>query len=568
MSNPSFENIDQWLFEYTEGNLSIQQESQLLDFISVNPELLQELKAWKSAKATPLTTHVPSTAALVKPAFLLQRPTLLVSIGIIALLLGWLGISYIPVSKQYTQSNIDTEIINVNIVNEGTFTRGTIASNQDKTNNAVNTSQKNIEYQPLAKVTESLNQQKSKIPYNESNSTSINKEIAIKSTEGENNKNDLSTNDYSELHDIQNQFQSKTEDLDDIIAYLNRDQFTHQDINSEEKIIVSRASVSSSTFKNSLNLMMRKIRRMVNQPTALRNTKDPYYHAPMMTGFAANPAMVGTAPGNRIQATSRIQWLNKPNAQLMNTLSWDGYVYSLRGGIGIDLNYDGYNINSLDNYSVGLTYSPKFSINKDLSFEPALRFKMGVVNIDQSSSLIGSQIEMNRSNITPLFVNETQLDASQMWYRDFGLGFMFNTKWFYAGFNADNLGRHNNNFYSSDLTKPHRDNVYYTAVIGTEYEAITRDMSISAYGLFQNYGDLKEIWLGANFQYRWMQFGAGVNTKADFGGSVGLVFNRVTFHYNVDYTESRLLNKKYLSHQVSLGILLKPSRLTAKYMNL
>lgn len=193
---------------------------------------------------------------------------------------------------------------------------------------------------------------------------------------------------------------------------------------------------------------------------------------------------------------------------------------------------------------------------------------MGVVNIDQNSALIGNKIEMNRNNITPLFVNETQLDASQMWYRDFGLGFMVNTKWFYAGFNADNLGRHNNNFYSSDLTKDHRDNIHYTAVIGTEYEAITRDMSVNAYGLFQNYGDLKEFWLGANFQYRWMQIGAGVNTKADFGASVGLVFKHVTLHYNVDYTESRLLQGKYFSHQLSLGILLKPSRLTAKYRNL
>lgn len=307
---------------------------------------------------------------------------------------------------------------------------------------------------------------------------------------------------------------------------------------------------------------------MVNQPTALRNTKQPHYQTPMMTGFSANPAMVGTALGNRIQATSRLQWANQPNEQLMNTLSWDGYVYSLRGGIGIDLNYDGYNINSLDKYSVGLTYSPKFSINKNLSFEPAFRFKMGVVNIDQSSSLVGSQIEMNRNNITPLFVNESQLDASQMWYRDFGLGFMLNTKWFYAGFNADNLGRHNNNFYSSDLTKNHRENIYYTAVIGTEYEAITRDMSVNVYGLFQNYGDLKEFWLGSNFQYRWIQVGVGINTKADVGASIGFMFKRVTFHYNVDYTESRLLNSKYLSHQISLGILLKPSKLTAKYLNL
>src|SRR5690554_7036564 len=67
MSRPSFENIDQWLFEYTEGNLSPVQESQLMDFISLHPELMSELKTWQQAKVTPKPTPAFSTAALVKP---------------------------------------------------------------------------------------------------------------------------------------------------------------------------------------------------------------------------------------------------------------------------------------------------------------------------------------------------------------------------------------------------------------------------------------------------------------------------------------------------------------------
>lgn len=580
MSNPSFENIDQWLFEYTEGSLSPTQESQLLDFIGSHPELLQELKIWKSAKATAMATETPSTASMIKPAFFLFQPKiLLVSIGILALLLGWIGFSYIPDQQQYTMSRVDTEIININHINGGVFNTEKIASHQ-MTGKEGGINQRNQEhslnetkgfvnnkntakpnYQKGTDKTGATNlnvKQNTKTALNKINDSTISNSI----------ENNLSTIDYSELNLVQSKFKSTTQDLGTIISYLNGDRNTYRDQESSSKGTKTLSVASKSSSKNTLHQFMRKFRRIMNQPTALRNTKTPHYHAPMMTGFKANPAMAGATSGNRIQATSRIQWLNQSNAQLMNTLSWDGYVNSLRGGVGIDLNYDGYNINSLNNYSVGLTYSPKLTINKNISIEPAIRFKMGVVSIDQSSPLIGNKIEMSRNNITPLFVNEEQLNASQMWYRDIGLGFMFNTKWFYAGFNADNLGRHDNNFYSSNLDEGHRANIYYTAVLGTEYEAITRDMSVSIYGLFQNYGDLKEFWLGSNFQYKWMQFGAGINTKADFGASAGIVLNRVTFHYNVDYTQSRLLNGKYLSHQISLGILLKPNKIATKYMNL
>src|SRR5690554_7057982 len=78
MSRPSFENIDQWLFEYTEGNLSPVQESQLMDFISLHPELISELKSWQQAKVTPKPTPAFSTAALVKPMPFYLHPVIIV----------------------------------------------------------------------------------------------------------------------------------------------------------------------------------------------------------------------------------------------------------------------------------------------------------------------------------------------------------------------------------------------------------------------------------------------------------------------------------------------------------
>jgi hypothetical protein len=49
MSNPSFENIDRWLFELTEGNLSPEQEAQLEAFLMQHPELDLERDMWDLA---------------------------------------------------------------------------------------------------------------------------------------------------------------------------------------------------------------------------------------------------------------------------------------------------------------------------------------------------------------------------------------------------------------------------------------------------------------------------------------------------------------------------------------
>ena len=51
MSNPSFSNIDLWLFELAEGNLTPAQIEQLEAFLMNNPELDVERDMWEMATA-------------------------------------------------------------------------------------------------------------------------------------------------------------------------------------------------------------------------------------------------------------------------------------------------------------------------------------------------------------------------------------------------------------------------------------------------------------------------------------------------------------------------------------
>ncbi len=60
MSGPSFDNIDRWLFEYVEGNLSSEQEKQLEAFLLDHPEFDLDLDSWQMAKVEPLTYEFPN----------------------------------------------------------------------------------------------------------------------------------------------------------------------------------------------------------------------------------------------------------------------------------------------------------------------------------------------------------------------------------------------------------------------------------------------------------------------------------------------------------------------------
>ena len=50
MTSPNFENIDLWLFDYVEGNLSVYQKELLENYILNHPELEIDLDMWNMAK--------------------------------------------------------------------------------------------------------------------------------------------------------------------------------------------------------------------------------------------------------------------------------------------------------------------------------------------------------------------------------------------------------------------------------------------------------------------------------------------------------------------------------------
>jgi len=567
MSSLSFENIDRWLFEYTEGNLSPEQVGQLKQFLVQHPELQLDLDAWKSSRVSPEMETAINVAAFQKSvnAWPVISTLLIAFIG-----LGSFFYFYdFSVDQKYAQKTIDLDLIYGG--DDFEFKASPIVSvNENDASSSISNltsiNPSTLLDSPLeGKVNSGIGSEKGDL---------IEKVTALVSNQGSPKNNSMksallqpeSSANVSVQTDVAN-WLFEAPELERVKSSLSATMESN-DIALAPSEVKFSSSKSKSSFSKKAKLVLRKVQRMMDQPVALRNFKDPHYAIPNLTAFQANFGMAGTMIQNRFQATSRNQWVGRENQQLMNRFSWDGYMHALRGGMGVDLTYNNFQDGSIRDMTFGLTYSPKLSLSRNVSFEPAVRFKMGMTEVDLNSSVIGSTIEMNRRNAVSMFENEQTPLGSQLWYRDVGVGALVNTKWFYAGLNLDNLGRHYNNFYSSDLSQTYEAALDFSAVFGTEYKSMNKDITLSTYFYYHNFGQINEVWGGANVRWRNIQVGAAVSNNADLGGTAGVVFDRFTVHYNLDYLTSVVLDERLLSHQVTMRMLLKPNRLAKKFLNM
>ena len=563
MSNPSFSNIDQWLFELYEGNLSPEQIAQLEVFLMQHPELDVDLDMWKLSYVSPTPLVYPHQDKLEK-----RRPAILYwstsAAAIFALVVGAIfyfeedTASMSPFSSAavaHKDLSINADLMNPNSIN----------NSDSETNNALaqnSTFANTISY----------------IDFSDPNTFSTSRfEGTIETsyiTENvlNNNSTHLIANNGLTIptNSKIDQMKMKRFHFDDQ-PYSKLALGTKKDASDEMEEIEDwtlhrkSAKHKSQSFAYKMNDLKRVIQKMADNPIALKNLKDPHYHVPGMQAVDINFGAVGTLLATRVQTNTRYQWMGQSNDQLSNNLLIDGYVYAIRGGIGLQVNQLTYHKNGYQNTFAAVTYSPKFSVNKNVTIEPAIRFKMGNQRINPSKLSLGQLVEFDRGNAQQFYSEDEVPTGKAMWYKDLGLSVMVNTKWFYAGAQFDNLGRHQSNIYGSEGKQ--RAGIHSVFTLGTDYESQNKKLGFSPYLVYQNYEKLSEAWLGANFRASWFTMGAAVSSNAEPAASIGVKFKHFAMTYNADYTKSMITSNYALSHQLTLRFLTNPSRVGQRLLN-
>jgi type IX secretion system PorP/SprF family membrane protein len=560
MSNPSFSNIDRWLFELMEGNLSAEQEQQLEAFLLQHPELDVDRDMWEMATVQKEEVVYPHQDRIIR-----RKPVglfMLAGFTSIAIFIGLGIVDFVSSSTNsiYTQQQLASE-------------QTTSAQNIQSTSSTKQQPAKTVVESTDLMIGKALNEQEASNQSNFSNNgyrAMVAKSVEVRGTNlsddgyramvinpsNESNQSNLSNNSNpSNPSNLSHPLSQLIEDDLTIIPAQPVDVESYKEKNYRTGPIFTASNRFSSTdykesFSSRLSKAKRALTRMMDNPVALKNLKDPYYHIPALQAMDVNFGSVGTLLATRVQTLSRAQWLGAENQQFMNQISVDGYAYGIRGGLGLQLNNGYYANGQIMNSSAAITYSPKFSVNRNILVEPSIRFKMGNKSLNSSKITDLGQAEMDRGNVHEFYPSGSAPMGKDLWYRDMGLGLMVNTKWFFIGVQGDNLFKHYDNIYSNATEK--RAGTHFIATIGTDYESQRENIGLSPYIVYQQNEQLSEAWLGVNARYEWITMGAAVSSNADFVGSLGMKFNRFAVNYNMDFTHSYLFDKQIISHQLSL----------------
>lgn len=591
MSNPSFSNIDRWLFELMEGNLTPEQQAQLEAFLLQHPELEVDKDMWEFAKVDKEEVVYPNNHKLVR-----RRPVgLYMSLGFASIVaLISIGV-YTHSGVADYQFNSEGQLVSVKSNDDGNE-----SSSIQKAGNSIKTSILKASLQANSPKSQAENKSSLNTkPYNSEfsgnqnliHSTTQNNTFIPELRRVEASNTLVASNASSPLNELtssihQNQVISSNSIGADPYSEGNKDvtdlpteeaKIIESVLVNDQKLVAKEKSSNSRntfaktdyklSFASRMSKMGRSIQRMMDNPVALKNMKDPYYHVPGMQSMDVNFGAAGTLLATRVQSVSRAQWYGEENQQLMNQISVDGYSYGMRGGLGFQLNHNFYGTGGIQNYNAALIYAPKFSVARNVVVEPSFRFKMGNKKLNINQIETGSHVEYDRMNTQQFYDDGTTPVGQTLWYKDLGAGIMVNTKWFFVGVQADNLMGHYDNIYSSDLDNPRRAGKHYVATIGTDYESAKENLSVSPYMVYQKQESLSEGWLGVNFRYHWLTLGGAVSSNFEPAASLGLKFDHFMLTYNADYTQSDLLQSRSLSHQVTIRFLSKPSRVGQRLLN-
>lgn len=546
MSDPSFSNIDQWLFELEEGNLTPAQVAKLEAFLIRHPELDVDLDMWRLAKVDGELLPYPRKEELERRKPVALYWDLAAAASILLLIgAGFFGYfsttdthtiasqtSMATTAKSTTQQTSSNQLESDEFSTHSTYSKLTALNNHFPTaqtmlgNHTTHTAQ-------AVQQTGSDHVTQSGVHQNTGKHVTL---LAL---------NDVADEEFTTL----------------TANYSGRNRNAASRRSNGQSSVKHRHS-----FEYRFKQFKRTIRRMVDNPIALKNLKDPQYHVPGMQSTDINFSSVGTMLATRVQVASRYQWMGQQNEQLMNQLLIDGYSFALRGGIGLQVYQSNYHRNGISDTYAAVTYSPKFSVSKNVTVEPGIRYKMGYTSVSANRLNPGEDVEFERGNARQYSEEGALPRGKALWYQDMGFSTLINTKWFYTGFQFDNLFRHFNNIYDSPGTE--RAPIHTILTLGTDYESKSENLGFSPYVVYQHYGNLDELWGGANFRVHWLTFGGGVSSKLEPSASLGVRFKHFALSYTADYTQSALSQQNELSHQLTIRFLTNPSRVGQRLLNL
>ena len=535
------ENIEEKIFEYFEGDLSLAEAKDLEDFIQANQEYQEDFDAWKksSVKSEPyqfkhmedlLVSESSGRLAWFKWA----------SGGAFIVLMSFVSFGIFQKMNSRSISKVSSvvanereQVLDTKLVSENSLSNHRLAlaikskdgfgnSNKNSFNNDVNESILNSNY--------NINT----IVNNNNNNNSIENGHFRKQTNKKNSvvlKYNLSTFFTIEIDDKN----GITENFISKIESINKSEFEYEDPNKKREYPI------------------------------LLNLEDPYLHYNLAHTLEENGSFAGSTDGIRGEFLYRTEWPSVTSESYESQIgSVDWRSKALKGGVGFIVNRDMIGHGKLSSLSASLIYAPKFVL-KGVSLIPSFKYTFNnkTINWDQVKS---NDIKDPRNGVLyasiPLLPEG--VSVSDFIYHDFGFGMLVNANKFYAGFQYDHVNKpsYKEVFFDQKITIPGK----YSIQLGTDIKQSRDSKFVFSPSLnYFSYGNYNALWTNGKFSYSGFMLIAGGATNSDFMFSLGYTNSKVRLVYGLGFSKPSAFSglepgNYYESHQLSLRVNLKPKK--------
>ena len=440
---PTHENIDRWLFDYTEGNLSAEQEQQLELFLMNHPDLELDMDAWEMSKVDVAPMVFERKELLYKkrsykPALALLSLLILFTTGI---------------SLLYSNQKQETQTTSINAQSGK---KNTARTEQKIANTTIKRTESDQSvssvngpslYTPVSTPYETTRNTTDHLSLNASTEQS-----SLSRVELTNETTHPVAEDPSDYRLSNSQIPISTMEFERInlhnlkgmIVGGYRTDFKNEALSLNAEL--DAAVISLGNIK-----LFKKIDQLLSKDIGLSNNQSYDYTMPGQSNLDLNFSSVGTTSQTRFQMISSIRSLENPaQFKLNNQLSLDAYSRNMRSGFGIQANYDDFSTGLIRNGTVALIFSPKIALSRKISLEPAVRFKMGTHTLNEQKMVNESSVEYYTGQVNQFQFDPNLAIGRTLWYRDLDAGLTIHTPLFFLSGQITNIFKHNENIFSNN----------------------------------------------------------------------------------------------------------------------
>lgn len=568
MKFPLRENIDRWMFDYTEGNLSPEQETLMENYILNNPDLEVDLDAWQMATVSTSSSVYSDKEKSYKKRRILPYFISAISVLLVFSMLIW---NYDKINSnqqnQVVQSNSPaSKAVKSSLGNVAIITNNNNEENlPNETNALAGLNTTNQTFNPTDLIVKSLNEG----PALSIVSNNSNELLEIEHSTGSNQVSSTvyfgsNKNIFENSNFILESESLKTKSLNSII--LDGYQVRAQELISFENL--ESSDVQGNSIKSPK--ILSKIEKILSKDIAITNVPDHTYALPELSDVDVLFSNIGATSKARFYSVTRARWFGNEQQQKMSQqFSFDSYSRATKSAFGLQANYDYFGNGVIQNWDVALLFSPKIALSRNITLEPAMRFKMGNKLLDQSKLVNNSQVEFETGAIQTFDFDENRAIGSRLLYRDLDAGLTINTNLFYIGIQTTNLLRHDNNIYTNlDSSSNQRASATTSLIGGTQYISRNEKFVFSPYVYAQFRETKKNVFAGFSMKLSNFMIGASYGSNKALTGLIGLSTNRFSLFGQTTLAHSNSLNTDVLTHQLTLRFNSSTSRKARRYITL